>query len=263
LANARHACPSIIVGAFLSATLVPKFDAYLFVLLFVGFAVVTSWRLLRRAEKAVIPYSGKVEPGSTATTTLKGMAGGSAAAALGIGGACFVIPILLRFIPMQRAIGTASALAIPLSIAGSAGYILSAPPSGCLQGCVGYVFFPAVAAIGIGAVLTAPLGAWLAHRAPVAILRQVFALFLICAAGHIAYKTFDPELTTQGTQRVIVLLKKLFRTRTSSASPQTEEIRRQRHRPSPQELTVEEPPEPAEPGLPYPALPSEVYRPRI
>lgn len=53
--------------------------------------------------------------------TLKGAAGGGVATVLGIGGGSSFVLILVRFISMQRAIGTASALAIHLSIAGSVG----------------------------------------------------------------------------------------------------------------------------------------------
>ena len=47
---------------------------------------------------------------------------------------------------------------------------------------------PALAVIGVGSVLTAPLGARIAHRVPVAQLKRVFALLLYCLAGYMLYK---------------------------------------------------------------------------
>jgi hypothetical protein len=40
-------------------------------------------------------------------------------------------------------------------------------------------------------VLAAPIGVWVAHVAPVALLRRLFAAFLVFAAGSLAYKTFS------------------------------------------------------------------------
>lgn len=251
--------PSVIVGAFLSATLVPKFNTHLVVLLFVTFAVVTSWRLLLRGEEGATETLADVKP-AAAETVLKGAAGGGVAAVLGIGGAFFIIPILLRLVPMQRAIGTASALAIPLSIAGSAGYVLAEAPPGCPHGCVGYVFFPAVAAVGISAVLAAPLGAWLAHHAPAALLRRLFALFLTFAAGNLAYKAFSPALGDLGAPGVATIIEGHIREQPSLVPPRPERAVRHQRRPSRQYPRTAEPPEPSEPEPAFSSLPSEPTR---
>ena len=253
--------PGVGAGAFLAATLVPEFNTDLVVLLFVTFAAVSSGRLLLPAENGTSRGAAEGKAPDAATLALQGAAGGGAAAILGIGGALFNIPVLLRFIPMQRAIGTASALAVPLAMAGSAGYLLAAAPSGCREGCIGYVFFPAVAAIGIGAVLAAPLGAWLAHRSPVAILRRLFALFLICAAGNLAYKTLYPELRRGGTQRAMAVIEGLLREPAPSASPRRKQVIVHRRRPSRRDLRMAEPPEPAEPEPSFPPLPGEISSP--
>jgi uncharacterized membrane protein YfcA len=60
--------------------------------------------------------------------------------------------------------------------------------SGLPEGALGYVWLPALAVIGVGSVLTAPLGARIAHRVPVAQLKRVFALLLYCLAGYMLYK---------------------------------------------------------------------------
>jgi uncharacterized membrane protein YfcA len=194
--------PSIIIGAFAAATIVPELDTRLMVLCFVTFALFASWSNLAGSDRsASSASSGGQLP--TAATALKVAAGGGLAASLGIGGAFFIVPILSRVISMQRAIGTASALALPLSIAGTTGYILADAPQGCANGCMGYIFVPAVAVVGIGAVLAAPLGAWLSHRSQVAVLRRMFAAFLIVSAASLSYKTFYAEVEARGTSTSI------------------------------------------------------------
>ena len=44
---------------------------------------------------------------------------------------------------------------------------------------LGYIFWPAVLAMAAVSFLTAPLGAKLAHRLPVALLKKLFALLLV------------------------------------------------------------------------------------
>jgi uncharacterized membrane protein YfcA len=47
---------------------------------------------------------------------------------------------------------------------------------------LGFVYLPALAALVVGSVATAPLGARLAHRLPVTTLKRVFALLLFALA---------------------------------------------------------------------------------
>ncbi|MBF0524417.1 MAG: sulfite exporter TauE/SafE family protein, partial [Deltaproteobacteria bacterium] len=83
-------------------------------------------------------------------------------------------------IPVHHAIGTSAAIGFPIALAGTAGYITSGLvvhdlPSGSL----GFIYLPALAGIAVVSILTAPLGARLAHRLPVSMLKKIFAFFLI------------------------------------------------------------------------------------
>jgi len=53
---------------------------------------------------------------------------------------------------------------------------------------LGYVWLPALAVIASCSVLTAPLGAKMAHRLPVGKLKKVFALVLYGLAGYMLWK---------------------------------------------------------------------------
>ena len=83
-------------------------------------------------------------------------------------------------IPMHSAIGTSAAIGFPIALSGTAGYLMSGlSVNGLPYPSLGFVFLPPVIGISIASILTAPLGARLAHSLPVARLRKVFALLLI------------------------------------------------------------------------------------
>ena len=195
--------PSIVAGAFAATAFAAGFNVQLLTLLFVAFAVITAWGLMRRDGRTPAAAQAEAKRPCLFAVAAKGLTGGAFSAVMGIGGAFFTVPILARFVAMPRAIGTASALALPMAVAGAGGYLLAGSPEGCKAGCAGYIFFPAVTLAGIGAVLTAPFGAWLAHRLPVVTLRRLFALFLIFAAVNLTYKTLSPPAMAIEALRLI------------------------------------------------------------
>jgi hypothetical protein len=111
--------------------------------------------------------------------------------------------MLERFGPMPRAIGTSAALCLPMAAFGLAGFVLAPTPAECPSGCSGYVYLPAVAAIGISAVLAAPMGARLTHVLPARALRNLFALFLIAAASSLTWKSL-PVASSANEARLLI-----------------------------------------------------------
>lgn len=186
--------PSIVAGGLVAAMLVQHISAALLTLLFAGFAFVSAWRLLRNSAPSAAANTAPTRLG-LAGMALKAFGGGALSTALGTGVAFFAVPILSRWVPLARAIGTASALALPMAIAGAAGYLLAPQPAGCAA-CTGYVHFQAVAAVGVGTVLAAPLGAQLTVVLPARRLRQLFALLLIAGTIALLPKTL-PELAAK------------------------------------------------------------------
>jgi hypothetical protein len=89
---------------------------------------------------------------------------------------------------------------------GLAGFVLAPTPAECASGCSGYVYLPAVAAIGISAVLAAPMGARLTHVLPVRALRSLFALFLIAAAASLTWKSLPVAATANDARFLIAQL---------------------------------------------------------
>jgi uncharacterized membrane protein YfcA len=113
-----------------------------------------------------------------------GLAIGIVCGLVSAGGAFLTVPFMLFCgVAMHTAIGTAAAVGIPVAVIGTAGFIASGWHVGALpRYSLGFVFLPALAALVVASMATAPLGARLAHRLPVATLKRVFAGLLIVLA---------------------------------------------------------------------------------
>lgn len=178
--------PSIVAGGLLAALGFALVPVSLLALLFAGFSLLSAWQLARPQAPAKGP-SAPLTAARFVPLTGKAAAGGALSTLLGVGVAFFAVPMLARFAPLPRAIGTAAALALPMAIGGAAGYLYAPQAQGCAA-CTGYVHLPAVSVLGIGAVLAAPLGAQLTAVLPVAMLRRAFAILLIVGAFGTLHK---------------------------------------------------------------------------
>jgi uncharacterized membrane protein YfcA len=108
------------------------------------------------------------------------------------GGAALVVPYLVRRgLTVHHAIGTAAAVGWPLALAGTTGYIVSGIGRPELpEWSVGFVYLPALAWIVIASMLTAPVGASVAHRTPGKTLKRVFAILLYVLATNMLIRFF-------------------------------------------------------------------------
>ena len=100
------------------------------------------------------------------------------------GGAFLTVPFMLFCgIAMHSAIGTAAAIGIPVAVVGTLGYIASGVQIGLLpRYSLGFIYLPALLAVVVGSIVTAPIGARTAHKLPVPILRRIFAGLLYVLA---------------------------------------------------------------------------------
>lgn len=105
---------------------------------------------------------------------------GAVSAVVGIGGGSLTVPLLtwLGVTPV-RAVGTAAACGIFIGLASAAGYALQAPPGALPEYALGYVYLPAAIGVAVASILTAPLGARLAHAISGVTLKRVFAAFML------------------------------------------------------------------------------------
>lgn len=110
-----------------------------------------------------------------------------------IGGGALTVPFLSWCnVRVQHAIGTSAAIGLPIAIGGTLGYIFNGWGQTDLPaGSLGYVYLPALAILVMASMATAPFGARLAHRLPVATLRQIFSGILILLAAKMLWSLFN------------------------------------------------------------------------
>ena len=111
---------------------------------------------------------------------------------LGVGGGTFSVPILTMLNrPMHRAVGTAAAFGLLISLPGAISFIVSGWSDSRLPiASWGYVNLIAMTIIAPVTVLAAPMGAGVAHRLGQSQLRFVFGFFLFVIAIRMLLKTF-------------------------------------------------------------------------
>ena len=106
---------------------------------------------------------------------------GAVSAIVAIGGGSITVPFLTwHNINIKKAIGTSAAIGFPIAVAGTFGYLINGWSSPFKQEYLfGFIYLPAVILISVMSYFTAPLGAKLAHKLPVSILKKVFSIFLL------------------------------------------------------------------------------------
>jgi uncharacterized protein len=125
-------------------------------------------------------------PGATAMTGY-GFAIGLASSLMGISGGSLVTMILTLYgKPIHNAVATAAGLGVPITLAGTVGYVLAGLPHQALLPplSLGFVSVIGVVLIAPLSSLTAPFGAHLAHRLPKRQLEILLGLFLLLVASR-------------------------------------------------------------------------------
>lgn len=109
---------------------------------------------------------------------------------VGAGGGFISVPFMVAHnVSMLNAVATSATLGFPIALVNTLGYVLSGSAVAALPAwSLGYVWLPGLLVIASCSVFTAPLGAKIAHRLPVAKLKRVFAVVLYCLAAYMAYK---------------------------------------------------------------------------
>jgi uncharacterized membrane protein YfcA len=175
--------PGLFVGSLASSYLARFVPAAVLKYFFLGFALMVTLQMVLNARPKAsrqLPRTAGLAGAGVVIGAISGFGGGGAAA---IG-----VPFLTWCnVNTHRAIGTVAAMAFPLALAGSTGYVVAGWGIAELPGWnLGFVYLPALVGISVTSMLFAPLGARLAHRLPAATLRRIFALFLIAMGVKVA-----------------------------------------------------------------------------
>ena len=175
----RGLAPGIVAGTLIGsfgAAYIPGFGLRAF---FVVLLVCIATQMLLD----LYPKSRGFAPGASALAGA-GLIIGGVSSLVGLGGGSLTVPFLRWCgVDMHKAVGTSSAVAWPIAVAGTFGFVVSGWGNPLLPAwSLGYVSLPATLGIACTSVFFAPLGARLAHALPVPTLRKVFAVFLYVTA---------------------------------------------------------------------------------
>jgi uncharacterized membrane protein YfcA len=170
-----------VVGVAVGSVTAAFAPATVFKVAFALIASINGAKLLVGRESWVL---GRRLPGRLAMTGY-GFIVGLASSLMGIsGGALATMAMTLYAVPIHNAVATSAGLGVPITIAGTLGYILAGLPHQSLLPPLSIGFVSVIGVILIAPVssYTAPFGARLAHALPKRRLEIGFGLFLITAA---------------------------------------------------------------------------------
>ncbi len=180
----RSIAPGILLGTFAGATVAGQISTTGLKWLFVAFAVLVSLQMLAGAK----PPATRTLPGPAGMLGAGGFIG-LISSFVGIGGGSLSVPFMSWCnVSIHQAIGTSAAIGFPIALAGALGYLVNGwAAAGLPPGASGFVYWPALAGIVLASMLTASVGAKLAHRLPVMRLKKLFAVLLLSIAGKMLW----------------------------------------------------------------------------
>ena len=156
-------------------------------LFFAAFIGYSALNMLRDKK----PKPGREMPGAWGTGTV-GAAIGFISGLLGAGGAFLSVPFMIWCnVPPRHAVGTSAALGFPIALASTTGYVIAGwdqPP--VMAGAFGYLYLPALLIVAAASMTLAPLGARVAQRLNVALLKRIFAFMMLALAASMLHRAF-------------------------------------------------------------------------
>lgn len=179
---ARALSPGILTGSFFTALLAGFIPTRPLAVIFTGLVFYAATQILFDLR----PKQARELPGPAGLFSAGAVIGG-VSSLMAAGGAFLCIPFLAWCsVPLRRAIGTATAVGLPIAVAGAAGYIVQGLfAQGLPRWSLGYVYLPALVLVAFASMLAAPWGAKVAHRLPVKRLRVAIALLLYAVAARL------------------------------------------------------------------------------
>ena len=167
--------PGIVVGAWLGAAIADALPSAVLSKVFAVFVLTVAAQMGFGAK----PAPHRELPGTAGMLTAGGVIG-AVSAIVGIGGGSLTVPFLTWCnTAIRQAVATSSACGLPIALAGALGFVVTGlNAAGRPDWSLGYVYGPALVGITLTSMLSAPLGAKLAHTLPTEMLKKVFAAFL-------------------------------------------------------------------------------------
>lgn len=183
----RRIVAGILTGTFLGSCFASLLTTDILKAFFIVFLYFVAYQFLTNRK----PKPSRQLPG------IPGMFGvgniiGFISSLVGIGGGAVSVPYMVWCnVPVHRAIGTSAAIGLPIAVSGTVGFLFNGWGHELLPNySSGYIYLPALFGIAAVSVLTAPVGAKLAHSLPVDKLKKIFALLLIVVGTRMLISIF-------------------------------------------------------------------------
>jgi uncharacterized protein len=177
--------PGILLGSLIGAQIAGRLPTFWLSMVFAVFVGFSAFQMLLDRK----PQPSRELPRGAAMFGV-GSAIGVISSIVGAGGGFISVPFMVwSNVKIHNAVATSAALGFPIAAAGTIGYVIAGySVEGLPEGTLGFVYLPALAAIAAASMLTAPLGARVAHSLDTKPLKRVFASLLFVLAGYMAYK---------------------------------------------------------------------------
>ncbi|KIX11353.1 membrane protein [Dethiosulfatarculus sandiegensis] len=179
--------PGIIIGVLLGSVLAAHLSSQFLKIFFACYLLLVAVQMFLNAK----PKATRQLPGTLGVFGVGNIIG-IVSSLVGIGGGTLSVPFMVWCnVKVHKAIATSAAIGMPIAIFGAIGYIINGwgdpnlPPYS-----LGYVQWPALLGVACVSVLTAPLGAKIAYLMPTAVLKKVFAIFLLLMAVRMFWSAF-------------------------------------------------------------------------
>ncbi len=178
-----------VIGTFIGAQFAGLLKSGWLAMFFAVFVGLSALRMLLRSGRAHTADAPESLPPKAALIGAGSLIG-FVSSLVGAGGGFLTIPFLSwRGVNMRNAVATSAAMGFPIAAGGLVGYVLAGQrASGLPPDSLGFVYLPALFACAATSVLMAPVGASLAHRLHVQVLRRVFAVLLLALASYMLWK---------------------------------------------------------------------------
>ncbi|HUP09939.1 MAG TPA: sulfite exporter TauE/SafE family protein [Caldimonas sp.] len=182
----RLLVPGIVIGSLIGAQIVKALPARALTLVFAAFIGFSATQMVLDRKPKPSRTLPRL-PGMAAAGTGIGMV----SSLVGAGGGFISVPFMAWCnVPMLNAVATSAALGFPIAFAGTIGYVIAGwSLPGLPSATLGFVYLPALACIAIASVATAPVGAHVAHRLDVVLLKRIFAVMLYSVAAFMLYRS--------------------------------------------------------------------------
>lgn len=179
--------PGIVIGSLLGAQVAKALSSQILALAFALFVAFSATQMF--VDRKPKP-TRQLPQGAGMLGAGGGI--GALAALVGAGGGFISVPFMVWCnVAIHNAVATSAALGFPIALAGTLGYVIAGwsvpdmPP-----GTLGFIHLPALVAVSVASVMTAPMGARAAHQLNVKQLKRVFAMLLYVLAAYMLYKAF-------------------------------------------------------------------------